>query len=560
MRTLVTSALPYINGIKHLGNLVGSLLPSDVYVRFLRQQGEEVLFICGTDEHGAPAELAAEAAGEPVEAYCARMYQVQADIYRRFGISCDHFGRSSSPQNHELTQQIFSQLDANGYITRRTLKQYFSHAESRYLADRYIMGTCPHCGYEKARGDQCENCTRLLDPEDLIEPRSALSGSTELELKESEHLFLDLPKLQPIVAEWVEKQTQWPDISKQIAKKWINEGLHERCITRNLKWGVPVPLEGLDELVFYVWFDAPIGYIGMTRELFDARGEPDGWKSWWTAGEDVHYVEVMGKDNLPFHTLMFPAMLIGADASWKLADQIKGFNWLDYYGGKFSTSLGHGVFTDAALELYPADYWRYYLMANVPESSDSTFTWPLFANAVNKDLAGTLGNFVNRIFQLCERKLGREVPSGGTPGEAEAALIAQCTEAVESYEADMRKLEYRSAMRTLRALWTYGNRYVDERAPWKLLKTDPEQAALVIRTAFNLVALFAAASLPIIPDSASKFLRALGLDPESVGSAKDYLGLDVVKAGTAFELLPPTFAQISDEDVAALEERFGNGS
>ncbi|MEM7674808.1 MAG: methionine--tRNA ligase [Myxococcota bacterium] len=555
MPTLITSGLPYINGIKHLGNLVGSMLPADVYARFLRQRGEEVLYFCGTDEHGAPAELAAEAAGEPVAQYCERMYSVQADIYQKFGISFDHFGRTSSPQNCELTQKIFLQLDANGYIKRRVLKQYYSPAEQRYLADRYIMGTCPHCGYERARGDQCENCTRLLDPVDLIEPRSALSGSADLELRESEHLFLDLPALQSVTAKWVEKQDSWPALSKQIAVKWLKEGLQERGITRNLKWGIDVPLEGFEDLVFYVWFDAPIGYIGITREYFDAKDQSEEWKRWWLGAEDVRYVQFMGKDNLPFHTLMFPAMLLGASPDWKLATQIAGFHWLDYYGGKFSTSLGRGIFTDAAIELYPADYWRYYLMANLPETGDSTFTWPLFGSAVNKDLAGILGNFVNRVLQFAQRKLGSTVPAGGQPGPQEEALIASCRELTQTFEEAMNKVQIRSAMRALRQLWVTGNRYIDDRAPWKLLKTDKDEAAMVIRTAFNLIALFASISHPIIPDSSKRMLQALGID--DLPQPQTLVGLDAVAAGASYELIPPLFSLISDDDIAAYEERFG---
>ncbi|MEL7369903.1 MAG: class I tRNA ligase family protein, partial [Myxococcota bacterium] len=267
------------------------------------------------------------------------------------------------------------------------------------------------------------------------------------------------------------------------------------------------------------------------------------------------YVQFMGKDNLPFHTLMFPAMLLGANKDWKLATQIVGFHWLDYYGGKFSTSLGRGIFTDAAIELYPADYWRYYLMANLPETGDSTFTWPLFGSAVNKDLAGILGNFVNRVLQFAMRKLGTTVPEGGTPGPQEQALVTACKELTQTFEDAMSKVQIRSAMRALRQLWVTGNRYIDERAPWKLLKTDKEEAAMVIRTAFNLIALFASLSHPIIPDSAKQMLKALGID--DLPQPQTLVELDRVKAGASYELIPPLFSLISDEDIAAYEERFG---
>ena len=557
-RYLITAGLPYINGIKHLGNLIGSMLPADIYARFLRQHGHEVLFICGTDEHGAPAELAAEAAGEPVAEYCARMYQTQADIYRRFGLTFDYFGRSSSRPNHELTQQVFQQLDEGGFIIRRSMTQFYSLEENRFLADRYIEGTCPKCGYERARGDQCENCTSLLDATDLQNPRSSISGSERLELRESEHLFLDLAKLQPRVRAWVDQQKEWPALSRQIANKWLNEGLKERCITRNLKWGVDVPLPGFEELVFYVWFDAPIGYIGITREWAEDQGTPEAWKSWWVEPEEVRYTQFMGKDNLPFHTVMFPAMLLGASPTWKLADQIKGFHWLQYYGGKFSTTQQRGVFTDKALELFPADYWRYALTASIPEGADSDFKWDLFATLVNKDLAGVLGNFVNRILKFAASKLGDTVPEGGTPGAAEEALIARCRELVHEYTRQMYKLEFRPAMQTLRSLWTLGNQYVDEQAPWKAIKTDRDQAAVAVRTSFNLIALFAVAALPVIPSIASDFLRAIGVDPAAPGVAEDYLSLDQVPAGRPFQVIPPAITQLEESQITELEAEYGS--
>jgi len=557
MRHLITAGLPYINGIKHLGNMIGSMLPADVYARFLRQRGEEVLYVCGTDEHGAPAEIAAAEAGEPVEAYCARMHEVQADIYRRFGISCDHFGRTSSPSNHLLTQQIFSELDAHGFIERRPLAQFYSLDDETYLPDRYIIGTCPRCGYDKARGDQCESCTTLLDPTDLSDPRSAISGSRRLELRTTTHLFLRLSALEPTVRAWVERQAEWPALTRQIAEKWLNEGLQDRCITRNLRWGIPVPIAELAPLVFYVWFDAPIGYISITRDWAAASGDPEGWRRWWRDADDVHYTQFMGKDNLPFHTVMFPAMLLGADPSWKLPQQIKGFHWLDYYAGKFSTSLKRGVFTDVALELFPADYWRYGLLALVPETSDSTFTWTQFAQAINKDLADVLGNFVHRIASFCANKLGPTVPAGGDPGPIESTLIADCREALAEFEGALAGLHVRTAMRAIRRLWTLGNSYVDARAPWTLLKTDRDAAALVVRTCFNLIGLFAAAAMPLIPSIASSFLEMLHVDA-ATARPDQFVALDRIRAGQPFERKPPAIRRIEPAEIEALEARFGS--
>ena len=354
-RILITSALPYINGIKHLGNLVGSMLPADIYARFQRQRGHDVLYICATDEHGTPAELAALEAGLEVAEYCRQQHQIQAEIYDRFGLSFDYFGRSSSRQNRELTQHFCRQLDARGLIEERVTQQVFSTTDGRYLPDRYIVGTCPHCGYDAARGDQCENCTRVLDPVELLDARSAVSGSTELEIRETRHLFLLQSKLADRLAEWIGSLRDWPNLVTSIARKWLTEGLHDRGITRDLSWGVPVDRPGFEDKVFYVWFDAPIEYIAATREWADEAPEERDWRSWWYDADDVRYVQFMAKDNIPFHTISFPGTLLGSGESWKLVDYIKGFNWLNYYGGKFSTSRKRGVFMDQALAKFPAD-------------------------------------------------------------------------------------------------------------------------------------------------------------------------------------------------------------
>ncbi len=559
MRHLITSGLPYINGVKHLGNLVGSMLPADVYARFLRQHGEEVLYICGTDEHGAPAEISAAAKGQDVRTFCDEQYEVQRAIYERFNLSFDWFGRTSRAPNHELTQEVFLGLHRNGFTEVRSLRQVYSPTDGRFLADRYIIGTCPHCGYEAARGDQCENCTKLLDPVDLKDARSALSGATDLEIKDREHIFLKLPELAPRIGPWVDAAQDWPDLSRQIAGKWLKDGLQDRCITRELDWGIDVPLEGFEHLVFYVWFDAPIGYIAATREWAEDKGEPDAWRSWWeNSGEDVRYTQFMGKDNLPFHTVMFPGMLMGSDPKWKLADVIKGFHWLNYYGGKFSTSSHRGVFTDAALELYPADYWRYALMARTPESSDATFTWAEFQGLVNKDLADVLGNFVNRVLKFTKSKFGEEIPAGGAPGPAERQLQVDLTDALNEYTAAFGQLEFRKGMAALRRLWTIGNLYINDRAPWKVVKEDRDEAAMIIRTCFNLIALFASAALPVVPTISAQLLSAVGLEPEAAGVPESLLGLDRLAAGRPFVVIDPIVSKISDDDVAAQEARFGS--
>ncbi|MFD3870494.1 methionine--tRNA ligase [Streptomyces sp. NPDC058623] len=564
-RHLITSALPYINGIKHLGNMVGSMLPADVYSRYLRQRGHDVLYICATDEHGTPAELAAKEAGISVADFCAQAHDAQKAVYDGFALSFDYFGRSSSRQNAEITQHFARKLQENGFIEERAIRQVYSPADERFLPDRYVEGTCPHCGYDKARGDQCENCTRVLDPTDLIEPRSAISGSTELEVRETKHLFLLQSKLQVEVEAWVaEHEEEWPQLASSIARKWLTEGLHDRAITRDLDWGVPVPADTWPELaadgkVFYVWFDAPIEYIASTKEWADAEPADRDWKSWWYEAEDVRYTQFMAKDNVPFHTVMFPATELGTREPWKKVDYVKAFNWLTYYGGKFSTSQKRGVFTDQALAILPADYWRYFLIANAPESDDSSFTWEHFAATVNKDLADTLGNFVNRVLSFSRKRFGDDVPAGNAAGEVEAKLGDQIADLLAEYESHMETLQYRKAAAALRALWSAGNSYLEEKAPWLEIKTDPEGAALTLRTAMNLIHLYSVVSEPFIPASARAMRSAFSLaeDTATWVTPEQAKALDAVPAGTPFTVPPVLFAKITEEDLESYRERFG---
>ncbi|MEW2451314.1 methionine--tRNA ligase [Streptomyces parvulus] len=565
-RHLITSALPYINGIKHLGNMVGSMLPADVYARYLRQRGHEVLYICATDEHGTPAELAAKEQGVPVAEFCASAHDAQKAVYDGFALAFDYFGRSSSPQNVEITQHFARRLNENGFIEERAIRQVYSPADGRFLPDRYVEGTCPHCGYDKARGDQCENCTRVLDPTDLIEPRSAISGSTDLEVRETKHLFLLQSKLQHEVEEWVARhEEEWPQLAASIARKWLNEGLHDRAITRDLDWGVPVPADTWPDLaaegkVFYVWFDAPIEYIGATKEWADQDPENRDWKSWWYDADDtVRYTEFMAKDNVPFHTVMFPATELGVREPWKKVDYVKAFNWLTYYGGKFSTSQKRGVFTDQALDILPADYWRYFLIANAPESDDSSFTWEHFTATVNKDLADTLGNFVNRVLSFSKKRFGEAVPAGGEPGEAETRLGTEIATLLAEYESQMEALQFRKAAAALRALWSAGNSYLEEKAPWLEIKTDKDGAALTLRTAMNLIHLYAVVSEPFIPGTAAAMRQAFSLEQDTATwiSPDEARTLTTVAAGTPFTVPPVLFAKLTDDDLDAYKERFG---
>lgn len=564
-RILITSALPYINGIKHLGNLAGSMLPADVYARFKRAQGHETLYICATDEHGTPAELAAAAANQDVATYCAEQHILQHDVGRAFGLSWDHFGRSSSPQNHRLTQHFCQALEGHGLIEERVDQMVYSVDDKRFLPDRYVEGTCPHCGFDKARGDQCDNCGNLLDPTDLINPYSVISGSRNIEVRDTRHLYLLQTKMADKIRAWVDSHGDWPQLARSIAYKHLDEGLIDRGITRDLAWGIPVaqdglPRPGFEDKVFYVWFDAPIEYIAATQEW--AEGSPDrDWKRWWrtdAGAEDVRYVQFMGKDNVAFHTVSFPATILGSEEPWKSVDMLKAFNWLNWYGGKFSTSNKRGVFMDAALEILPPDLWRWYLTANSPESSDTAFTWEMFASAVNRDLADVLGNFVNRILKFNESKFDGVVPEGGEPGPLEEKLFADVSARLADLEEQMDAIEIRKSAQALRALWVVGNEYLQEAAPWTAIKTDRDRAAVIVRTALNLVALYAKLSTPFIPFAAETIGDAFGLEfPAQWPSNDAKAELDTLAVGTKVTVPDVLFKKIEDEQIAEWTARFG---
>jgi len=568
-RILITSALPYINGVKHMGNLAGSMLPADIYARAMRLLGHEVLYICATDEHGTPAELAAQEANMIVAAYCDEMHEAQAKAGANFKLSYDYFGRSSAPSNHKLTQHFAHMLENNDLIEERVSKQIYSNADGRFLPDRYVEGTCPNCEFEKARGDQCDNCGKLLDPVDLIDPYSAVSRSKDIEVRETNHLYLKQSELSDRLRSWVNTAEGWPPLATSIALKWLDEGLRDRSITRDLKWGIPVTdmdgsiRDGFDGKVFYVWFDAPIEYIAATQDWADQSG--GDWESWWRTdkgAEDVKYVQFMGKDNVAFHTLSFPTTIIGSGEPWKLVDQLKAFNWVTWYGGKFSTSQNRGVFMDQAIDIAPSDCWRWHLMANAPEGSDTAFTWEEFQTSVNSDLANVLGNFVNRITKYTASKFDGQVPAGGGLGEAEDWIVAELQTRIPQLVSYYETREFRKAMAETRAIWAAGNEYLTRAAPWSLYKTDVNAAAVGVRVGLNLAALFGILAQPVIPDTANTILTALNI-PESNRTWKfgDYSDIpdliDALPHGLSVTAPEVLFTKIEDSDIEEWKNQFG---
>ncbi len=571
-RILITSALPYINGIKHLGNLVGSQLPADLYARYMRAKGHEVAFICATDEHGTPAELAAIENQKSTEEYCTEMWQVQKDLSDRFFLSFDFFGRSSSSSNHELTKQFAKNLDKNGLLKKVEETQLYSIEDKRFLPDRYVIGTCPECSYERARGDQCEHCTRQLEASELINPRSVLSGTKNLELIKTNHLYLMQSKLKDKLLEWIESNKNWPILTTSIAKKWLKdgEGLQDRSITRDLNWGIPVEKngkqwEGMENKVFYVWFDAPIAYISSTVDWAMSKNEhSDYWKSWWLydhGAENVHYVQFMAKDNIPFHTLSFPATLLGANSSWKLVDFIKGFNWLTYEGGKFSTSQKRGVFMNQALDLFPSDYWRWWLLSNAPETSDADFTWQSFQSSVNKDLADVLGNFVSRLTKFTLSKFGKLIPKGTEYGQDELDTISEIEKVFGKYDDAMTRIEIRKATSYLRKIWSIGNEYLQRSQPWMVIKTNEAEAAKIIRFGFNLMLFISDISDPFIPETAKKIKECIGnsySNRQWPSVKQNFVSIfENVEVGEKVSPIENLFTKIEDGYVLDLEKQFG---
>lgn len=501
-RKLVTSALPYVNNIPHLGNLI-QVLSADVYSRFCRLRGYETLYVCGTDEYGTATETKAQEEGKSPRELCDYYHAIHSDIYNWFGIAFDHFGRTSTPQQTEITQGMFLDLEKNGYIKEHTIEQLFCSSCNRFLADRYVRGTCPSCGYEDARGDQCEHCGKLLDPTELKNPRCSTCGATP-EIRATKHLYIDLPGILPVYEKWMKEASvsgQWAKNALQMTQAWIRDGLQERAITRDLKWGIPVPRIGFENKVFYVWFDAPIGYISISKCLSDrlasegklpATGD---WQAWWQNPADVELFQFIGKDNIPFHTVIFPSSLIGSGKNWTKLHHMSSTEYLNYEAGKFSKSKGIGVFgSDAKESGIPADVWRFYIFYNRPEKSDALFTWKDFQEKMNSELIGNLGNLVNRTLTFVARYYDGKIPEAdGLKSKRDD--IRAISESLRSASEASRKrttellewAELRDAFREAFALSSVANKAFQDGEPWKNRTADPEKAEALLHDLCYLI-------------------------------------------------------------------------
>ncbi len=550
-KRLVTSALPYVNNIPHLGNLV-QVLSADVFSRYCRSAGYETLYVCGTDEYGTATETRALQQGVTPRELCDHYHAIHRDIYEWFNIGFDKFGRTSDPIQTEVTQSIFLDLDREGYINDRVIEQLFCKSCDTFLADRFVEGTCPHCGSDDARGDQCNSCGKLLDPTELINPRCGSCGETP-EVRSTHHLFIDLPKILPKLESWMDEASDrgfWAKNAIQMTKSWIRDGLKERCITRDLKWGIPVPKEGFEDKVFYVWFDAPIGYISITA------GFTDQWESWWKNPDHVELYQFIGKDNIPFHTVIFPSSLLGSGQNWTMLHHMSSSEYLNYEGGKFSKSNNHGVFGDQVQETgIPADYWRFYIFYNRPEKSDVNFTWDDLREKVNGELIGNIGNLVNRTLSFAHRFFDGTIADGAIDQE----ILDQVATSVKTISNHFERAELRDGLRQICALSSYGNKIFQAAEPWKLIKEDSAGVEQLLRGLIHIIKALATLLEPYIPESAQKIGSLVGYDRLTW---KDALEVNAPKALPAVEKLFTPIEEVESfrikyskqEDTVALEE------
>jgi methionyl-tRNA synthetase len=543
-RKLITSALPYINNVPHLGNLI-QVLSADAFARFCRLRGYDTLYVCGTDEYGTATETRAAVEGISPRELCDRYYAIHAGIYAWFHIAFDKFGRTSTPIQTEIVQDIFKKLDAGGYIAERAIEQLYCDSCGRFLADRYVRGTCPHCGYAEARGDQCESCGKLLDPTDLKEPRCSSCGSAPV-VKPTKHLYIDLPKLKDPLEAWIGEASvkgAWANNALRMTEAWIRDGLRERAITRDLKWGIPVPKEGYENKVFYVWFDAPIGYISITGNL--GAEISDDWRKfaegWWKNPEEVELFQFIGKDNIPFHTVIFPSSLLGTGDKWTMLHHMSSTEYLNYESGKFSKSKGVGVFgTDVMETGIGADVWRFYIFYNRPEKADALFTWKDFQEKVNGELIGNLGNLVNRTLAFVTRYYGGSIPGEGVPLSPELAAFREKVKKMEGDVTDrLERSELRDAFRMIFELSSYANKTFQEAEPWRKRTEDPPAAEALIRELCYAVRDIAVMVEPFMPEAARRIASFFGL---TIGG-RDAAGNRIAAEGAAL-----SWASLSREE------------
>ncbi|WP_163715462.1 methionine--tRNA ligase [Mangrovibacterium lignilyticum] len=541
-RTLITSALPYANGPVHIGHLAGVYVPADIYARYLRLKNQDVLFIGGSDEHGVPITLKAKNEGVTPQDIVDKYHGIIKESFAKFGISFDVYSRTSAPVHHETASEFFKTLYNKGKFVEQTSEQYYDEENKQFLADRYIVGTCPKCSFENAYGDQCESCGTSLSPTELISPKSMISGNTPV-LKETKHWYLPLDEYEPWLKEWIlEGHKEWKSNVYGQCKSWIDSGLQPRAVTRDLNWGVPVPVKGGEGKVLYVWFDAPIGYISATKEL-----TPD-WEKYWK-DEECKMVHFIGKDNIVFHCIIFPAML-KAEGSYILPENVPANEFLNLEGDKISTSRNWAVWLHEYLEEFPGkeDVLKYTLTANAPETKDNDFTWKDYQARNNNELVAVLGNFVNRALVLTQKYYNGEIPALGETNEVDQAALAEIAKLKADVEKSIESYRFREALKLAMDLARLGNKYLADEEPWKVVKTDPERVKTVMNICLQITANLTIMLEPFLPFSMTKlrgFINLEKLDWSELGRT------DLLPAGHLTNKPELLFEKIEDETIEA---------
>ena len=547
-RYTITAALPYTNGPIHIGHLAGVYVPADIYARYLRMKGEDVFFVCGSDEHGVAISIQAKREGKSPKELIDYYHNIIKSSFYDFGISFDHYGRTSDPIHHKTASNFFKKLHDNDDFVEETTEQLYDEEAGQFLADRFVVGTCPHCGHEEAYGDQCESCGRSLNATDLINPTSTLSGSVPV-TKATKHWFLPLNQYQTFLEDWILKghADNWkPNVYGQV-KSWLDDGLKARAVTRDLDWGIPVPVPGGENKVLYVWFDAPIGYISATKEW--AEKNNTDWKPYWK-DKNTKLIHFIGKDNIVFHCIIFPAML-HAEGSFVLPTNVPANEFLNLEGQKLSTSKNWAVWLHEFLEDFPGkqDVLRYVLTANAPENKDNDFTWHDFQARNDNELVAIYGNFINRIVVLTHKYYDGVVPVPNTNTQVDEITLAELLTLPKQIAASLESYRFREASQLLLKIARLGNKYLADEEPWKQQKTDPERVKTIMYNGLQIAAVLAIASTPFLPQTADKLKQILGLHLESKWD--DLTQTEYVYAGTVLAPSELLFSKVEDDDIQA---------
>ena len=548
-RILAAVAWPYANGSIHIGHVAGTYLPADIFARYHRLKGNDVLMVSGSDAHGTPVTLTAEERGITPEEVFSKYQAEFLDSWERLGISFDLFTTTHTDNHSAVSQDIFSRLLERGYIYKDTMVQPFCENESRFLADRYVEGTCPHCSFDGARGDQCDNCGRTLDPKDLLRMSCRICGS-EPEFRETEHFFLKLSAFQDQLLEWVREQEHWRPNVRNFTIGYLEGGLHDRAITRDIEWGVPLPLEGYEDKRIYVWFEAVIGYLSASIEWAHSNGTPEAWKPFWEDGSRAYYF--MGKDNIPFHTVIWPAMLLGY-GGLKLPYDVPANEYLNLEGFKLSTSRNWAVWLPDYLERYEPDPLRYVIAANLPETSDSNFSWREYVRRNNDELVATYGNLVHRVLSMLNRNFEGVLPEPGELDDVSKELLREAQRRFDEAGSYLESVKLRQALQSSMALAQAANRYLDQKEPWRAVRQDKGDAAQTLWTAASVINCLKTTLCPFLPFSSQKLHAMLGFD----GNVEDRgwsWNPDAMKPGQQLQRPTPLFQKL-DEDVIAAEEQ-----